>query len=58
MKPMKYFEINELLNPEIIQILSLDACWMLIPQHVRYGLDRLRELYGSSIVINNNNYTY
>lgn len=52
MKPMKYFEINELLNPEIMQILSLEACWMLIPQHVRYGLDKLRELYGASIIIN------
>lgn len=56
MKPMKYFEISELLNPEILQILSLEACWMLIPQHVRYGLDKLRELYGASIVINNSNY--
>lgn len=56
MKPMKYFEISELLNPEIMRILSLEACWMLIPQHVRYGLDKLRELYGRSIVINNNNY--
>lgn len=53
---MKYFEISELLNPEIMRILSLEACWMLIPQHVRYGLDKLRELYGGSIVINNNNY--
>lgn len=56
MKPMKYFEINELLSPEITQILSLEACWMLIPHHVRYGLDKLRELYGATIVINNNNY--
>ena len=56
MKPMKYFEISELLNPEILQILSLEACWQLIPQHVRYGLDKLRELYGASIVINNSNY--
>ena len=53
---MKYFEISELLNPEIMQILSLEACWQLIPQHVRYGLDKLRELYGASIVINNSNY--
>ena len=53
---MKYFEINELLNPDIMQILSLEACWQLIPQHVRYGLDKLRELYGASIVINNSNY--
>lgn len=56
MKPMKYFEISELLNPEIMQILSLEACWMLIPQHVRYGLDKLRELYGAPITINNSNY--
>ena len=26
---------------------------MLIPMHVRNGLDKLRELYGASIVINN-----
>ena len=56
MKPMKYFEISELLNSEILQILSLEACWQLIPQHVRYGLDKLRELYGAAIVINNSNY--
>ena len=58
MKPMKYFEISELLNPEILQILSLEACWQLIPQHVRYGLDKLRELYGAPIIINDGvNYT-
>lgn len=52
MKPMKYFTIDELVNPQIMQLLSLEMCWNLIPDHVRYGLDRLRELYGSSIAIN------
>lgn len=58
MRQMKYFDITELLAPEIIGILSVEACWMLIPRHVQYGLDRLRELYGASIVINNSNYKH
>ena len=56
MKPMRYFEISELINPEILKILSLEAAWLLIPQHVRYGLDRLRELYGEPITINDGDY--
>lgn len=55
---MKYFTLSELISPEILDILSDEACWLLIPRHVQYGLDRLRELYGASIVINNSNYKH
>lgn len=58
MKPMQYFGLSELLAPEILSVLSEDAGWMLIPSHVRYGLDHLRELYGAPITINSGDYKY
>lgn len=58
MREMTYFAINELVAPEIRAILSPEACWMLIPLHVRYGLDRLRELYGGPITINGGEFKY
>ena len=48
----RYFKISELVSPEIFKLLSVEACWNLIPPYMVYGLDRLRELYGGPIIIN------
>lgn len=52
LKKSRYFEISELVSPKILQLLSVEACWNLIPEHMIYGLDKLRELYGAPIIIN------
>lgn len=48
----RYFEIHELVAPKILEILSIEASWRLIPDYMIEGLDMLRELYGSPIIIN------
>lgn len=58
LKKSRYFEISELVSPKILQLLSVEACWNLIPEYMIYGLDKLRELYGAPIIINDGvNYT-
>ena len=48
----KYFALSELVSPEILEVLSEDACWRLIPEEVIIGLDTLRVLHNHPIYIN------
>lgn len=49
---MRYFKIQELVSPEILEVLSEEAAWRLIPDPVRRALDTLRGDFGSPIHIN------
>ena len=53
----KYFNISELVAPEILAIMSEDACWRLIPDEVITGLDTLRLLHNRPIYINSKGLT-
>lgn len=55
---MKYFDIEELVAPEILSVLCDKAAWRLIPMSVRRGLDLLRSIYGQPIYINGNGNHY
>lgn len=54
----KYFTIQELCSPEIVSVLSEDACWRLFPDPILRNLDTLRLAYGAAITINGNGNTY
>lgn len=49
---LSYFKIEELVSPEIYEILG-DASWRLIPQKVLSSLNSLREAFGSPLLVNN-----
>jgi hypothetical protein len=44
----KYFSIEELVSPELFEIIGEDKCWALLPEIVKYNLDRIREEYSSA----------
>lgn len=48
----RFFTIQELVAPEILAVLTEEACWRLIPYSVIVGLDNLRRMYGAPIYIN------
>jgi len=62
----KYFEIHELVSPELYEVLGEDKCWELLPETVKLQLDQIRDefysVYGEGILINNwgfgGNYKY
>ena len=53
----KYFEIHELVSPELYEVLGEEKCWQLLPEVVKLQLDQIREefysTYGLGILINN-----
>jgi len=48
----RYFTIKELVSPEILDVLTEECAWRLIPYSVIVGLDNLRRMYGAPIWIN------
>lgn len=62
----RYFSIEELVAPELLEALGEDKCWDLIPEIVKLTLDRIRaeyaSAYGDTIKINDwhigGNYKY
>jgi hypothetical protein len=55
---MRHFDIDELVAPELLAVLSEEAAWRLIPQHARDGLDGLRDRYGDALYINGRGFHY
>lgn len=53
----KYFKIQELVSPKILDVLTEEAAWKLIPYGVINGLDNLRRTYGAPIWINGKGFT-
>lgn len=51
MKKAKYFEISELVAPEILEVLSTECCWRLVEKFHPH-LDALRELAGMPLCVN------
>jgi hypothetical protein len=49
---MQYFNLTELIAPEIRAVLSESALWNLIPKKTQSSLDLLRELYNGPLYIN------
>lgn len=53
-----FFQINELVAPEILSVLSEDAAWKLFPGNIIPSLDKLRKEYGDPIIINGSGLIY
>lgn len=53
---MKHFDIDELVSPVLLEKLSEDACWLLIPSSVQASLDMVRDDLGLPIFINGNGF--
>lgn len=49
---MKYFKIEELVNPIIFKMLSPELCENLIKDYIKNSLDLIREDLGEPITIN------
>ena len=53
----KYFEIHELVSPELFEALGEEKCWELIPDIAKLQLDQIRDeyhsMYGTGLIINN-----
>ena len=48
----KYFQIQELVHPDFLQLTTEQGCWMLIPKQVITALDTVRAEYGEAITLN------
>lgn len=48
----RHFDIQELVAPELLAVLSEDLAWRLIPGEVVWGLDTLRSMLNRPIWIN------
>ena len=48
----RHFKIEELVSPQILDILAPECAWRLIPQGIMQDLDSLRDKHGYPITIN------
>ena len=53
-----FFEIQELVSPEHLELLTEEACWCLFEDLHMERLDMLRKLYGSALMINGSGRKY
>lgn len=58
MNRSKYFNITELVAPEILSVLTEDCAWRLFPGQIIPMLDLLRVDYGAAVTINGNGLRY
>jgi len=54
----RFFSISELICPEILEVLTEEAAWRLIPYSTILSLDLLRSMYGGPIYINGKGLTH
>lgn len=53
----RYFKIEELVSPQLLEVMGEAMAWRLFPQQILMDLDILRSAYGKPIMINGNGFT-
>lgn len=48
----QYFTLKELVDPKLLETISEELAWRLVPVYALQGLDKLRALLGAPIFIN------